>query len=200
MAATAASGTPMTAGRRQPYVTALTVGAALVLALAATLAISQRAEAHNGSCTFPPVVHSGADIIGTSGNDNLDCRNLTSAHTFRLRGGIDVLLATSYADTIYGGGGADAISALGGADMVRGGPGADDLYGYAAADTLYGDDGDDLLTGDDGRDTVRGGDGDDELYGGYHADHLVGGPGTDHCYGGPGVDTSNGCEFKHDIP
>eukprot|EP01030_Chromulinospumella_sphaerica_P034873 gene34873-biopygen25830 len=85
-----------------------------------------------------------ADIIGTSGDDNL--------------------VGTSGDDTITGLEGVDNLVGLGGNDILDGG--ADD-------DILRGRDGNDTALGGDGNDYLQGGEGDDLLDGGAGFDRAA---------------------------
>jgi len=116
----------------------------------------------------------GGDIAGaqilygdpnwTDGANTDDLSGETRGLTLRLLGGDDVLTATNFADTIYGGAGGDTVSAGGGADIII------DVLG---TNTLNGDNGDDVIISG-GRTTASGGSGDDIVLGGSGNDNLSG--------------------------
>jgi len=91
----------------------------------------------------------------------------------------DVILGTSGADDVSGGGGNDTICGLGGDDVLSGGPGED---------LLLGGPGDDVLDGGDDNDKLRGAAGDDTLDGGAGSDRMLPENGNDIVDGGPGSD------------
>lgn len=94
--------------------------------------------------------------------------------------GIENIIATRFADTIYGGA-RDNI--------YWGGAGDDILDADLGNDTIYGEAGDDALFGGEGNDQLSGGDGDDDLYGFTGNDLLMGGAGDDQLDGGDGLDS-----------
>jgi VCBS repeat-containing protein len=75
----------------------------------------------------------------------------------------DVIVGSSGADRIEGGGGDDLICAGAGADVVSGGGGDDRILGGAGADLLRGNAGNDRIEGGKGRDRCLGGGGSNEL-------------------------------------
>ena len=75
-----------------------------------------------------------------------------------------------------------------GVEIVLGTSFADTITGSAQTDYLVGNDGDDKLTGGAGSDELYGGAGNDTLNGGAEADYLVGGAGNDSIIGGSGFD------------
>lgn len=77
----------------------------------------------------------------------------------------DVIVGSSGADRIEGGGGDDLICAGTGADVVSGGSGDDRVAGGAGADLLRGNAGDDRIEGGKGRDRCLGGGGSNKLSG-----------------------------------
>ena len=100
----------------------------------------------------------------TDGANTDDLSGETRGLTLRLLGGDDVLTATNFADTIYGGAGGDMVNAGGGADIII------DVLG---TNTLNGDDGDDVIISG-GSTTAAGGSGDDIVLGGSGNDNLSG--------------------------
>lgn len=119
----------------------------------------------------------------------------------------DVLIASSTADTVYGGGeaiapldladtllagdGDDVVYGNGGNDLLLGELGADTVYGGVGNDSVYGGrsltdtlDSADALYGHGGRDWLFGNGGNDTLIAGDDADTLYGGFGNDAIYGG----------------
>ncbi|MEF2546098.1 calcium-binding protein [Aurantimonas sp. E1-2-R+4] len=94
--------------------------------------------------------------------------------------GIEGVIASQFADKIYGDAGANLIYGLGGDDLIFGDAGDDTIYGGVGRDNLYGGDGNDSLYGDAGNDNLQGGAGADRLDGGdgfdlvYYSDSAVG--------------------------
>lgn len=80
--------------------------------------------------------------------------------------GPDLVVATSFDETLRGGLGDDTLNASGGADLVEGEGGRDILQGGWGADTLVGGVGNDVLEGGAGDDVIRWshGDGFDDAY------------------------------------
>ncbi|QQS10754.1 MAG: hypothetical protein IPK81_14025 [Rhodospirillales bacterium] len=130
---------------------------------------------------------------------------------------IEGVVATAYADTVYGGSNNDILSGGAGVDRLEGGGGDDTIEGGAANDTLYGGSGNDLLSYERSRigvfvdlatSSVSGGHaaGDvvsgfehvigtreaDTIYGGSAANSLFGGGGRDTIAGGNNSDTVGG--------
>ncbi|MFP5479983.1 MAG: hypothetical protein ACLGIE_09905 [Alphaproteobacteria bacterium] len=93
--------------------------------------------------------------------------------------GIEHLVGSSAADSLYG----DDLG-----NWLLGGAGNDLLSGRAGDDRLEGDAGNDFLEGGAGRDELNGGAGNDSLYGGEGDDLLIGGAGRDLLDGGAGQD------------
>ena len=89
--------------------------------------------------------------------------------------------ATTYSETLYGGGGDDMMSGYAGDDV---------FYGGSGADTIWAGTGDDFIYGETGADKVKGDEGNDFIYGGTEDDQLCGGPDEDYIEGGDGDDTS----------
>lgn len=115
-------------------------------------------------------------VLGTSGDDTVDFRALTSR-----------------AEYIVGGAGNDTIYAGDGDDVVLGGTGNDAILGNEGNDLIYGGDGNDVIQAGQGNDRVYGGNGDDTIHGGTTGDDVLdGGAGNDHITGGAGVDTLTG--------
>ncbi|MFN2503117.1 MAG: calcium-binding protein [Acidimicrobiales bacterium] len=92
------------------------------------------ASAHGGTgCILSPgVVHLGAFIIGTAGNDFIDCRNNPLPHTIFGNGGNDSIIGGPGNDTIITGSGNDGINGRGGNDTISGGAGNDSIEGFPA--------------------------------------------------------------------
>ena len=114
---------------------------------------------------------------------------------------IEVLIGTSFddslegaatADEMRGGSGVDRIYGKGGADILYGDDGNDFIFGGADNDQIFGGNNDDRLYGEDGDDTINGGTGNDILYGDAGADSLTGGDGNDTFFGGAGNDSFSG--------
>jgi len=103
--------------------------------------------------------------IGTDGPDNIDCANATHDVVVRSLGGDDVIIGSTFNDTLFGGSGDDMLTGLTGDDR------------------LFGGSGDDMLTGLIGVHLLFGGRGDDTLDGGFV------------CIGGPGMDSAMNCSI-----
>lgn len=101
---------------------------------------------------------------------------------------IEVIYATSFADTLYGNDGNnwligqdgnDNLIGRRGIDFLRGGDGSDMILGGSGADVLLGERGSDLLGGGAGNDSIRAGSGADIINGMTGNDVLTGGSGGD---------------------
>jgi Ca2+-binding RTX toxin-like protein len=127
---------------------------------------------------------SGRDASGpTGGLINLSTNSATiGAETDTLRS-IENATGTAYDDVIIG-------STV--ANVLKGGGGDDEIHGGRGADTLEGGTGHDVLHGGEQNDSLLGGEGDDYLNGGLHDDRLYGDVGSDSLYGGDGHDLLNG--------
>jgi Ca2+-binding RTX toxin-like protein len=107
----------------------------------------------------------------------------------------DSLYGTNSGDNLLGGDGSDLVVGWDGNDSVDGGAGDDVILGWTGNDTLLGGAGSDWLWAGDGSDGANGGDGNDVLVGDLPgsaetgADYLVGGLGADILIGGAGSDT-----------
>lgn len=114
--------------------------------------------------------------------------------------GIEVVIASEFADYVFGGLGGTTAYLLGGndeydntetqtvSDYVDGGAGDDSIWGGDGADMLIGGDGNDRLNGERGADTLDGGSGADAVNGQDGNDVLDGGAGLDSLSGGNGDD------------
>ncbi len=114
--------------------------------------------------------------------------------------GIEAVIASDFADYVFGGAGGTTAYLLGGndeydntetqivSDYVDGGAGNDSIWGGDGADMLIGGDGSDRLSGERGADTLDGGSGTDALNGQDGNDLLDGGAGLDSVSGGNGDD------------
>jgi VCBS repeat-containing protein len=118
----------------------------LVLLPASALALRGSAHSSSQSC-----LGQAATLIATPGKE----LNGSSRR--------DVIVGSSGADRIQGGGGDDLICAGAGADIVSGGGGDDRILGGAGADLLRGNAGDDRVEGGKGRDRCLGGGGSNKL-------------------------------------
>ncbi|WP_448208230.1 cadherin-like domain-containing protein [Azospirillum sp. sgz302134] len=144
----------------------------------------------------------GADtLLGGDGNDSLyiDADDAVidggaGFDTAFVQGsaGVNLMLAATAIERVYGGSGADTVSGVGatGTVEINAGGGDDLITGGAFNDSLRGD---------AGNDWVEGGDGNDWLEGGAGADTLLGGEGNDSLFidaddavidGGAGFDTA----------
>ena len=114
--------------------------------------------------------------------------------------GIEVVVASEFADYVFGGANGTTAYLLGGddeydntetqavTDYVDSGAGNDSIWGGDGADILIGSDGNDRLNGERGADTLDGGNGSDVLNGQDGTDLLDGGAGLDTLSGGNGDD------------
>jgi hypothetical protein len=114
--------------------------------------------------------------------------------------GIETVIASEFADYVFGGTGGTTAYLLGGndeydntetqavSDHVDGGAGNDSIWGGDGTDMLIGGDGNDRLSGERGADTLDGGSGADALNGQDGNDLLDGGDGLDSLSGGNGDD------------
>jgi Ca2+-binding RTX toxin-like protein len=73
--------------------------------------------------------------------------------------GVEVVIGTSFNDTMTGSAGADIFDGGAGNDRISAGGGNDEIYGGAGDDSLSGGDGNDKLVGGSGNDTLNGGSG-----------------------------------------
>jgi Ca2+-binding RTX toxin-like protein len=72
---------------------------------------------------------------------------------------IEVVVGTSFNDTMTGSAGADIFDGGAGNDRISAGGGNDEIYGGAGNDSMSGGDGNDKLVGGSGNDTLNGGNG-----------------------------------------
>jgi Ca2+-binding RTX toxin-like protein len=144
----------------------------------------------------PGVVDNGWVVIGTAGDDTIDCSGAAGGRFVFGLDGADVIVGSdAWADVIVPGDGPDIVQAGDGpGDLIDfiaapgpvtasttgasdDGQGASDRYG--GIDGLVGSAFADTLTGDDGPNLLRGAGGDDLLVGAAGDDILDGGPGVD---------------------
>ena len=109
-------------------------------------------------------------------------------NTLAIRGTIENVAGTRFADTIRGNAAGNVLEGGLGNDRLYGAGGNDRLLGGAGSDYLFGGLGNDRLQGDAGNDILDGGDGADSLFGGLGHDLLVGGRGADYLNGEGGDD------------
>ena len=149
------------------------------------------------AATLGPTTPAVADIIGTSGDDQI---RGTSRHDWiEGRAGDDVIRALGGDDFVHGDSGDDVQYAGRGPDFMNGWAGNDELHFGAGADWGLGLAGDDKLwgganndrplEGGRGADLVHGGSGDDRVFGNDDSDRLSPGHGSDEVAGGHGGDT-----------
>ncbi len=126
----------------------------------------------------------GADRAdGGSGRDTLSYADATRGVTVALAAG--TAGGGAAGDTIAG---IEAVVGSAFADSLWGGTGADALVGGAGFDTLSGFGDNDTLSGGTGFNNLRGGAGNDSLFGGANADTLEGGDGNDRMVANGGAD------------
>jgi Ca2+-binding RTX toxin-like protein len=77
--------------------------------------------------------------------------------------GVEIVVGTSFNDTITGSDNADYLVGEAGNDRLNGGAGSDELYGGTGDDSLNGGDQSDLLVGGAGNDSINGGNGFDRV-------------------------------------
>jgi Ca2+-binding RTX toxin-like protein len=132
----------------------------------------------------------------------------SSSYTLALKGTVENVIGTDYADLIKGNKAANEIWGRGGNDTLYGGAGNDTLYGGDGDDWLYGDAGNDWLYGESGNNVLMGGAGNDTLDvyvdAAFAADLparnlLIGGKGKDFLKGGPGEEILIGGATIYDI-
>lgn len=161
----------------------LSIGAAILLAVALPAGRAAKAESPAQSCAEGPE-RVGGTIVGTPCDDTI--------------------VAPPGVGTVQGGGGDDTIVAapigasascpegchLGvGSQTFEGGPGDDIVYGERGNDHLLGGEGNDQLFGGIGDDLLEGGPGNDRLSGGFGADSIDGEAGDDYVRGDATQDT-----------
>jgi Ca2+-binding RTX toxin-like protein len=169
----------------------------LAVALATPVVLAQPAQADDCVTSPAGVTQTGGTIIGTEGNDYIDCSGAGHPHNIFGFGGNDRIIGSAFGDFIRGGTGNDHLDGRDGTDLmlgeegndvVLGGTGGDDLRGNEGSDYVDGGEGKDFLDGGIGQDSLRGGAGDDFLFGPANdgsRDFVDGGPQFDRCDGYP---------------
>lgn len=138
-----------------------TLGCALAgsLVMAVSL-IGGAAAAQASPCVVGPgVTQTDTTVVGSPGNDTIDCGGTSPAKTIVGNGGNDTITGSDFADTISGSDGNDTLTGGTGADNMDGGLGIDSISGSADDDTLVGasnDGSQDSLDGGLGTDTCQG--------------------------------------------
>ena len=128
-------------------------------------------------------------ISDTAGVDVLDFS--AASH------GVTVSLASSYAQKVFGSG--NTLTLKGTIESLIGTNYADVLRGNSAtSQTLWGLGGDDTIYGGSGSSVLVGGEGNDLLVGGYHRNVLIGGLGQDTLKAGSGGDVLIGGQTIYD--
>lgn len=122
-------------------------------------------------------------VDGGAGRDTLSYADAARGVTVALAAG--TAGGGAAGDTITG---IEAVVGSAFADSLWGGAGADALLGGAGFDTLAGFAGNDTLNGGTGFNNLRGAAGDDSLIGGANADTLEGGEGNDRMVANGGAD------------
>jgi hypothetical protein len=105
------------------------------------------------------VTQTSTTVVGSPGNDTIDCGGTDPAKTIFGNSGNDTITGSAYDDTIDAGDGNDTITGGTGADTITGGLGIDTISGSAGNDSLIGPSNDgsqDSLDGGDGIDTCQG--------------------------------------------
>jgi len=168
----------------------------MVVILAAAVALGFSGEGSvalaQSSCTGH-ARQMGTAVIGTPGDDFIDCSGSSLNMVIFGLGGDDFLIGGRGNDIINAGEGDDWVFSRGGNDILIGGPGNDALFAGFGADWVRGGDGNDVLFG---------GAGDDLLFGGKGLDSLFGARGTDLCDGQEGSEdwASVTCEIIVHVP
>jgi len=119
-------------------------------------------------------------VIGTTGEDFIQCAGASVGVTVRGLGGDDIISGSAFDDNLFGNGGCDVVFGADGNDFIDLGPGDDSGICRNFVAGGYGD---------DGNDHIKGGPGDDFING--RADN-------DLCEGGPGTDSYTQCEVCND--
>jgi Ca2+-binding RTX toxin-like protein len=130
--------------------------------------------------TITPTVYvggSGSDSISyvasTEGvNLDLSLASTDPSNTGDVLISIEIVLGSSFNDTITGSGEGNVVDGRIGDDLIFGGDGADSVYGGANNDTVFGGNGSDIVDGGDGDDFLSPGGGNDSVYGGAGSDVL----------------------------
>jgi Ca2+-binding RTX toxin-like protein len=135
----------------------------------------------------------GRSIV-TPGADNINLSDEAAGVTLRLNAGDDIVTATNFDDTIYGGAGDDIVNAGSGDDLIIDALGQNTLNGGGDDDVIIGG-GRTTANGDAGRDIILGGSGDDTLNGGAGADTLVGDPTNGFFHGDDRLTAGSGADF-----
>jgi Ca2+-binding RTX toxin-like protein len=107
----------------------------------------------------PGVTQTDTTVIGSPGDDTIDCGGTTPGKTIEGNDGNDTITGTDFNDTINGGDGNDTITGGTGDDTLDGGLGIDTISGSAGNDILVGasnDGSQDSLDGGLGTDTCQG--------------------------------------------
>ncbi len=126
-------------------------------------------------------------VIGSPGNDTIDCGGTNPAKTINGNSGNDTITGSALDDTISGGDGNDTITGGIGNDVLTGGLGIDTISGSAGTDTLAGpsvDGSQDSLDGGLDVDTCQGPAPDPDIH--ASCENTSTPPGT-----GPGSGTGN---------
>ena len=147
------------------------------------------ARAGTDDCVVGPgVTQTDTTVVGSAGNDTIDCGGRVNAKTITGNGGNDTITGTDLADAISGGNGNDTITGGTGDDTIEGGLGIDTISGSAGNDTLVGSSNDgsqDSLDGGLGTDACQGPAPDPDIHASCETTTM---PPTS----GPGSGTSNG--------
>jgi Ca2+-binding RTX toxin-like protein len=101
--------------------------------------------------------------LAVPGSYNTSSGNGANGENDRIRGDIENLVGTRFADYLAGNSAANGISGMDGNDFISGGMGNDWLNGNAGNDIIYGNAGNDLMWGEAGSDSFSGGDGWDDV-------------------------------------
>jgi hypothetical protein len=133
--------------------------------------------------------------FGTDGADDYNLSDESAGLFLRLLDGNDILGATDFADTLFGGAGDDTVNAGGGADLIIDALGNNSLNGGGGDDVIIAGGAGGSASGDQGRDILLGGSGDDDLSGGTGADTLVGDMRTSFFYGNDRLAAGIGNDF-----
>jgi Ca2+-binding RTX toxin-like protein len=109
---------------------------------------------------------------------------LAGSAKLALKGNIENVVGSTWADIIRGNGTHNRIWGWGGNDTLYGGAGNDWLFGGEGNDRLFGDTGNDIVVGGEGDDAINAGTGRNLLIGGLGDDNLKGSSGEDILIGG----------------
>ncbi len=129
---------------------------AILAAVAALASPGQENLAHAAIVCTGHARQFGNGVVGTLGNDLIDCSASTVGVNIIGLDGDDWIFSRGGDDILIGGDGKDGLFAGPGNDWLRGGDQNDTLFGDNGDDMLFGGKGDDPLFGANGKDLCDG--------------------------------------------